>query len=214
MRSHLTQPQKAHIRIVIALKRNKENIKMLNLIAYHVGGKVKFENKKDYEYVVWIAQTKEELNFIFKIFNEYPFLTARKICQLHFAIDCISNKYTYDEFVKLRNRKYQFKLTNLHNLSNLEIPSYFPSWLSGFIEGEGNFSLVFNEKNILRKSSFSIGQNDELHLLMWIRDYFKGETKILKDKPKKNGNVCYYRLYLYNQKTRIYIFDHFFKYPL
>jgi hypothetical protein len=33
------------------------------------------------------------------------------------------------------------------------------------VEAEGNFSLVFNNKGQLRKSAFSIGQNDELHVI-------------------------------------------------
>jgi hypothetical protein len=36
---------------------------------------------------------------------------------------------------------------------------------SGFIEAEGNFNLVFNEKGILRACKFAIGQNDEIHIL-------------------------------------------------
>jgi hypothetical protein len=54
-------------------------------------------------------------------------------------------------------------LNNLYTLKTL--PLYFSPWLSGFIEAEGNFNLVFNEKGFLRASKFSIGQNDELHIL-------------------------------------------------
>jgi hypothetical protein len=37
--------------------------------------------------------------------------------------------------------------------------------LSGFIEAEGQFSLLLIDKSHLINSAFSIGQNDELHIL-------------------------------------------------
>lgn len=214
MVSKIKKPQSVRIRMIIALKRNNENINMLNLIKENVCGRVVLQKKKNYEYVVWIAEKKKDILNVFALLSKYPLLTARKQCQLKFALDCSINKYIYEEFVKLRNNKYDLILDELDRLSNSKIPNYFPSWLSGFIEGEGNFSLVFNEKGKLRKSAFSIGQNDELHILNKIKEYFKGETKILKDKQKKNVNVCHYRLHLYNEKTRRCIFNHFSKYPL
>jgi hypothetical protein len=53
-----------------------------------------------------------------------------------------------------------------------------------------------------------------LHVLIWIKTYFKGGTKITKDKPKKSGNFYYYWLHLYNAHTRKTIFNHFNSYPL
>lgn len=206
--------QTARIRIVIALKRNEENKIMLNLIEDHIGGKVVLEEKKGYDYIVWFAQSKKHVIKVLDILNKYPFLTARKQSQKIFALDCLINKYTYIQFIELRKNKYKEKAKILDNLSRKKIPAYFPGWVSGFIEGEGNFSLVFNAKSQLRKSSFSIGQNDELHILKWIKFHFKGETKILQDKPKKGGEFSYYRLYLYNDITRKSLFEHFKLYPL
>jgi hypothetical protein len=73
---------------------------------------------------------------------------------------------------------------------------------------------MFNEKGKLRKSSFSIGQNDELHILNWIKKYFNSNNVINKDKPKINSNFVHYRLHLYNAESRKLIFEHFEKYPL
>lgn len=206
--------QTGRVRIVIALKRNEENITLLNLIGNHIAGKIVLEDKKGYPYVVWFAQSKQDIIKVLTILKKYPFLTARKQSQLSFALNCLSNKYTYEQFIELRNKKYNNKLEILKKLSQKIIPDYFSGWVSGFIEGEGNFSLVFNKKAQLRRSSFTIGQNDELHILEWIKFYFKGETKILKDKAKKGGEFHYYRLYLYNNVTREYIFKHFKQYPL
>lgn len=118
------------------------------------------------------------------------------------------------------NEKNKILLEKLKNQSNnIELPSYFKEWLSGFIEAEANFSLVFNDKGKLRKSAFSIGQNDELHILNMIKFYFKSENKITTDKIKFNfrgetNNVLHYRVHLYNAISRGLLFEHFEKYPL
>lgn len=110
-------------------------------------------------------------------------LTARKQCKLEFVKDCLLKK-DMENFLVNRNNKYIFKKNYLDNLGQLTgLPYYFSAWLSGFIEGEGNFNLVFN-KGQLRKSAFSIGQNDELHILKLIKLYFKSNLTICKDKPK------------------------------
>ena len=87
MRSNNNEYQIARIRIVIALKRNMENINMLNLIKKYVGGKVVLENKKDYEYVIWICQTKQDLIKIFALLAKYPALRTKK----SFRWDQLSN---------------------------------------------------------------------------------------------------------------------------
>jgi hypothetical protein len=96
---------------------------------------------------------------------KYPLLTARKQCQLDFAKNCLLER-DIENFIINRKNKYSNKKTILEDIvKQNKLPLYFAPWLSGFIEAEGNFSLVFNEKGVLRKSSFSIGQNDELHIL-------------------------------------------------
>ena len=100
-----------------------------------------------------------------------------------------------------------------------DLPDYFSPWLSGFIEAEGNFSLVFNEKGHLRKSAFTIGQNDEYHILNKIKLYFNSNNKVIKDKKKFNSKRVtsqhdYFRFYLYNAMSRELLFKHFYKYPL
>jgi hypothetical protein len=122
------------------------------------------------------------------------------------------------------NRENMYKnnkdlLIKLNQSNDIKLPFYFKPWLSGFIEAEGNFSLVFNDKGYLRKSAFSIGQNDELHILNMIKFYFQGETQILKDKKKikfkgKTTDTDHYRLYLYNALSRKLLFEHFEDYPL
>ena len=204
------------VRIVISLKNTPENLTMLNKIKNVIGGRVVIERKN--QYVTWIASNKNDLAKVFIILAKYPLLTARKQCQLEFVKNCLLYPPVTDKdlakFLVDRNAKYSNKKALLVELSKKEKPAYFAGWLSGFIEAEGNFSLVFNEKGYLRKSAFTIGQNDELHILTWINQYFNSKTAIVKDKAKKGGNFEYYRLYLYNAESRKLLFEHFYKYPL
>lgn len=209
--------QTGRVRFVITLKRKKENMVMLDLIATHIAGKVVLEHTKTCEYVTWSAESKPDLIKIFNLLKTYPFLTSRKKAQLIFALDILENKYTYSDFIELRNKKYDNKVQILEILSKENLPVYFPGWLSGFIEGKGNFSWGFKEKNSMTwrkqaKSAFTIGQN-ELHVLTLIKTYFNADTKIIKDKPKKDSNFTYYRLHLHNAHSRNAIFNHFNCYP-
>jgi hypothetical protein len=102
---------------------------------------------------------------VFVILAKYPLLTARKQCQLDFIKDCLLKKDLKNYIVNRKN-KYNNKKAYLKKYETIStLPCYFSPWLSGFIEAEGNFNLVFNEKGILTGSKFTIGQNDELHIL-------------------------------------------------
>ena len=217
-----TNKRGIYIRIVISLNNMPENLSMLNMIKDTIGGRVLIERKGSY--VTWIAGNRNDLIKVFAVLDKYPLLTARKQCQLEFAKNCILKK-DKDNFLTDRDNKYNNKKLLLEYLNGKELPSYFAPWLSGFIEAEGNFScsadsfsscgiLFFNEKGHLRKSTFTIGLNDEFHILKWIHSYFKSKNQILKDKPKKGGNFEYYRLSLYNAESRELLFEHFNKYPL
>ncbi len=157
------------VRIVISVKNLPENLSMLTKIRECIGGRVIIERKESY--VTWIATNHKDLAKVFVVLAKYPLLTARKQCQLEFAKNCLL-KRDLGNFNTDRDNKYKNKFLLLEDLSKRDLPSYFAPWLSGFIEAEGNFSLIFNEKGHLRKSAFTIGQNDELHILKGIKSYF------------------------------------------
>ena len=88
-------------------------------------------------------------------------MTTRKQCQLKFAIKCIENNTR--SFV-VENRDFMYD--DQHNMLNYNdknfvirhsaIP-YFPSWLSGFIEAEGNFRLFCDKRrNMQVYSRFNV----------------------------------------------------------
>ena len=170
------------IRIVISLKNRPENVSMLNKIKETLGGREIIERKNNY--VTWIASNKNDLAKVFIVLAKYPLLTARKQCQLEFALNCLLEK-NVTNFIVFRNTKYKNKKPFLANFATQDkFPLYFSPWLSGFIEAQGNFNLLLNEKGVVRISRFSIGQNDEIHILNWIKLYFKSNNVISKDKPK------------------------------
>ena len=216
-----TSKKHIRVRIVISLKNEKNNQIMLNKIQEIIGGRVVIERQD--KYVTWIASSQSDVNKVLLILARYPLLTIRRQCQLEFAKNCLLYK-DFDNFILNRKNMYNNKkdildILNNNNNTEIKLPFYFKPWLSGFIEAEGNFNLVFNDKGYLRKSSFSIGQLDELHILNMIKFYFQSENKIIIDKKKINfkGNINdsdYYRLSLYNALSRKLLFEHFEKYPL
>ena len=209
------------VRFIIALKNEINNHNMLTKIQQVVGGRVCIERQD--KYVTWIASSKKDINKVLLVLARYPLLTVRKQCQLEFAKNCLLYKDTAN-FLENRANMYINKKNLLLKLQQDNFtPIYFPAWLSGFIEAEGNFSLVFRnngETRSLRKSAFTIGQNDDLNILNKIKMYFQSENKILMDKKKQLNSkgipseFDYFRLYLYNALSRKLLFEHFDKYPL
>lgn len=137
-------PKHVKVRMVISIKNLRENVIMLLLIQQILGGTVRIERKA--QYVTWIAVKKDLIQSLLKLLEEYPLLTTRKQCQLKFAIKCIENG-TKDFIVENRNFMYQDQHNMLnYNEKNFVIPTYFPTWLSGFIEAEGNFRFLYDKR--------------------------------------------------------------------
>lgn len=205
---------KKRIRIIIALKNLENNRFMLNLIIKYVGGRVVIERND--RYVTWYATNKTDIAKVLAILAKYPLLSTRKQCQLNFAKDFINSNIdmSKEEFNKLRSDKYknQKKMIDF-NQKNFEIPMYFPSWLSGFIEAEGHFKLVKKANNTIESSQFIIGQNHENYLLKAILIYFNQENRKISYTFNKEG-VAYYRLHLGGKDFRSLLVYHFNDYPL
>lgn len=183
-------------RLVIKLKYDTLNYNMLILIAKTIGGYVRIV-KQD---IIWVVNKKEEIDKIIKIFEDYPLLTSKKICQLKFLKTCLT-KNCMNYYLNNRNNKYDSQLDILK--TPFEIPSYFKEWLSGFIEAEGCFSL--RKSNI---QSFSIGQNDDVYLIEAIKLYFGAGNAV------RNSYGNFYALEIYKNEVLKRIITHCFNYPL
>lgn len=206
---------KKRVRIFISINNLENNRFMLDLIVRHIGGRVAIERNN--RYVTWYATNRTDLAKVFAILAKYPLLSSRKQCQLDFAKDFINSTrvISKEEFHKLRDDKYKNQKTILdfYDKKKLGLPSYFPGWLSGFIDSEGHFKLVKAANNTIKSSQFIIGQNNEKHLLKAILTYFNLENKTISTSTNKEG-VIHYKIYLGGKNFRNLLASHFNYYPL
>jgi len=193
-------------RLVIKLSNITSNYKMLVKIAKFIGGNVRITGKnKD---VIWVINDKEDIKNILNIFDIYPLLTSKKICQLKFLKECLLRE-SIDWYLSNRNNKYNDQMFIINSdmfgleKNNLVLPNYFYSWFSGFIEAEGCFSIRKSNNH-----SFSIGQNDDIYLMNVIRKYIN-TTNIIRN-PYRN----FYSIEIYKKETLKFIINHIKNYPL
>jgi hypothetical protein len=179
---------------------------MLIKIAKIIGGTVRVTGKgKD---VIWVVDRKETIPEILLIFNTYPLLTSKKICQLEFLKLC-QMKNSVDWYLANRNSKFLNQVTIIKSdpfgqeINCFALPNYFNGWISGFIEAEGCFSIRKDDK-----LSFSIGQNDDLYLINAIKEFFDATNKV------RSIKVNFYFLEIYKKEILKKIINHFNNYPL
>lgn len=213
---------KFFFRICISLKNLPSNVDMLQLLQKFIGGRVVIERQD--QYVTWIASSKDSVDKCIDSLKKYPLLTIRKQCQLNFMLECrkfnqgLPSEVNLYNFKSLRDAQY----SNMKNIRVFKDPSvidstiksYFPAWLSGFIEGEGHFILLYFPDGKLKSLGFNIGQNTDIFILEMIRYYFKSTNKILTDKIHSDKKFIHYRLNIYNAKFRSLAIQHFNSYPL
>ena len=187
-------------RLVIKLSNIRSNYNMLIEISKVIGGTVRITGKG--ADVIWVVNKKQEVEEIIKIYDDYPPLTSKKICQLAFLKICLTQT-SVESYLLNRNLKYDKQLAIIKSNINFKIPSYFKGWLSGFIEAEGCFSIrEFNNH------SFSIGQNDDIYLIEVIKQYFEATNKI------RNPYGKFYFLEVYKKEVLFKIITHCANYPL
>jgi cytochrome c oxidase subunit 1 len=193
-------------RFVIKLSYINSNYNMLIKIAKVIGGSVRITGKG--KEVIWVVNKKETILEIIKIFETYPLLTSKKICQLAFLKKCLKNN-SVDYYLSNRNSKYINQQTIIKSNpfefenNSYNLPYYFKEWLSGFIEAEGCFSIRINNIH-----SFSIGQNDDYYLIYAIKKYLNATNKV------RNPYSKFYFLEVYKKETLKKVISHFNDYPL
>jgi hypothetical protein len=192
--------QSLQYRLIIKLSNIKSNYNMLIEIAKVIGGTVRITGKG--ADVIWVVNKKQEVEEIIKIYDTYPPLTSKKICQLAFLKTCLTQT-SVEIYLSNRNLKYDKQLTIIKSNINFKIPSYFKGWLSGFIEAEGCFSIRKSNNH-----SFSIGQNDDLYLINAIKQYFEVTNKV------RNPYGKFYSLEVYKKVVLLKIIAHCTNYPL
>lgn len=194
----------------IKLKYFPENYAMLELIRHNIGGTIHYEKrKKGNDQIAWVATAQKDLKKILDIFEKYPLLTSRKMCQLEYLKQCMANR-SWHFHSKARDSKYdgQQNLIQKYN-RNFEMPDYFGPWLSGFSEAEGCF------RSTTDNLSFYIGQNYDWYILDAIKIYFNSHHKIsLHKNLRKNAYQHHYRVSMSGKPVIERVIKHFRVYPL
>jgi len=189
-------------RLVIKLNNIKSNFEMLIKIAKTIGGTIRIVNSN--KEVIWVVDRKETIIKIISIFEIYPPLTSKLQCQLVFLKTCLI-KNSIDWYLSNRELKYSNQLAIIKSFEDnpFIVPSYFSSWLSGFIEAEGCFSI-----RVKKNHSFSIGQNNDLYLINAIKQFFKASNKV------RNPHKDFYSLEIYKKEILKNIINHCLNYTL
>jgi hypothetical protein len=192
----------------IKLKYYPENHAMLELLRHNIGGTIHYEKKtKGNDRIVWAVTAQKDVKKILNIFEKYPLLTSRKICQLEYLKQCMANR-SWDFHLKTRDFKYNRQQGLIENYNqNFKIPDYFSPWLSGFVEAEGCFRQIHG-------LSVYISQNDDWYILNAVKKYFDSHHKIGLHKDKRYPLSLHYRLSLSGKPTIQRIIAHFEKNPL
>lgn len=187
-------------RLIIKLSNLRSNYNMLVKIAKVIGGTVSVTSK--HADVIWAVNKREEVKEIIKIYDTYPPLTSRIICQLVFLKACLT-EISVEGYLLNRNLKYNEQLNIIKSNVNFSAPCYFKGWLSGFIEAEGCFSLRNNNNH-----SFSIGQSHDFYLIDAIKQFFAVANEI------RNPYGKFYFLEIYKKQVLLNIINHCINYPL
>jgi len=110
-------------KLYIKLSNIESNYNMLTKIAYIIGGTVNIVNKK--KYVIWVVNNKQEIKNVIKIYDTYPPLTSKKICQLAFLKANIYQS-SVKTYLSNGNLKYNEQITiKKSNSINFKNPTYF-----------------------------------------------------------------------------------------
>ena len=190
--------QSLQYRLVIKLSNLKSNYNMLVEVAKVVGGTVRITGKQGD--VIWVVNKKEEIMEVIQIFDTYPPLTSKKICQLAFLKTCLTET-SVEKYLYTRDTKFKEQSAIIN--ANFNVPTYFKAWLSGFIEAEGCFSIRKTKAH-----SFSIGQNDDVYLIDAIKQYFEISNKL------RNPYGNFYFIEVYKKEVLAKIVAHCTNYPL
>ena len=119
-------------RLVIKLSNIITNYHMLIKIAKVIGGNVRITGKG--KEVIWVENDRKNIKEIIKIFDCYPLLTSRKICQLEFLKKYLIygsversregvHHYLINRNYKYENQNYIIENQPLTDVTSL--PSYY-----------------------------------------------------------------------------------------
>lgn len=202
------QRKSLQYRLVVKLKNEPLNLRMLTHIASVYGGQVYIVTvlKTASQFVTWTINDKKVIqSSILPLFAAYPPLTTRVTLQIAFLIKALDGM-TMEEYFEQRKSKYSTRssITPLFET----VPPYFSSWLSGFIEAEGSFATRSGNLGF----SFSISQLNDHYLMNAILKTFYQEH--LTVQVKSQLTKPFYFIEIANMRGVEVVVRHLMEYPL
>ena len=162
----------------IVIEMHVDNLEMLTIIRQNLGGSVRTIDK---DTCLWVEDHTRRIRELCKIFDSYPPLTTRVQGQVTFLLECLARR-DVEWMLQNRDDRYKDRESISREITRKGIVSrhYFKIWCSGFITGEGCFSV---RKDSSKSRSFSIAQKNDRYLIEALRDYFDGKNRVrlLKD---------------------------------
>ena len=143
-------------------------------------GTVKFRNTEGRsKTVIYRVRKKSHLKaVILPIFDSYPLLSNKQYDYLRFR-DALLKGIIFFDNLDSNDIRPTISLNTVDSI--LSVP-YFTSWLVGFIEAEGCFSIYQPINSISKVASFDIAQTNESNLILAISKYLSFTQKVHKDK--------------------------------
>jgi hypothetical protein len=164
----------------VGIELSKKDVQLIYKIKSLLGvGEISFRNRGEIEMVSLRIRNKNHLKeFILPIFDKYPMFSNKQYDYLRFR-DCLtSNIIKYEEL-----SPYTRGTESLNDIQSIINAPYFSSWLIGFIEAEGCFSIYKLKKDEdYLVASFDVSQKDAEILLSAIARYLSFTTAIHCDK--------------------------------
>jgi ubiquinol-cytochrome c reductase cytochrome b subunit len=131
-----------------------------------------------------VSSKGDLIKVILPIFEQYPMITNKQFDFLYFK-ECLLKNIIHYEKLPAYERPLGNRFENATGPGALETDilniSYFNSWLIGFIEAEGCFSIFKASKENDITADFRIGQTNAPEIIFAISKHFKLLTKPHKD---------------------------------
>ena len=170
----------------LGLEMNIRDIQLLYKIKKFLGvGKIKIRVRKniknnDINLVRYNIRDKNHLKeIIIPIFDKYPMLTNKQYDYLRFKEALVNDIKLYENLPKYIRPKEP-----INSVENILNTSYFSSWLVGFIEAEGCFSIYLSKILNINSyvASFDISQTNSFEIIKAIKDFLNISVNIYEDK--------------------------------
>ena len=167
----------------IGIELSIKDVQLIYKIKSLLGvGTVDFRKRGETSMVYLRVRNKNHLtNYMLPIFDKYPLFSNKHYDYLRLKRIVLSNLVFYNDIPKyIRPNETKLPLNSVESIVNAP---YFSTWLVGFIEAEGCFSVYkISKSDNYEIASFDISQTNGEILVLAIRKHLSLTPKIYKDK--------------------------------